>query len=553
MEKAQTMLHAPASALDRIEERVVRLVHALDPSPRSGPLPAPFVASFVVLTAVTTTFLVVNKYLPGQDISYHAHCVRVWLDAGRSGSAYAAYEPAHWLEANTLMYTVAAFFSPVMGAFKAFRFVQAYYFIGLPLACLYALRALERSPWGSLLAFPLCYTEIFAAGYANMGFAAPTFIFALVTYGRLVQHPTWSRAVASGVLFIVVFLSHVHVYLWLGGLLLFYSLGYAVARLGVVFGSSTERRTVGLAAAGAVAAALPSLVLFWRWYARGYGAGNSIGEAGRNRAFQSAMEWAPLSQRFQAGALQAFQSTTSPMEAGYIAALGLLLLLSMSLARTRRDSRIPLPELAILVTVISFYVLPAGIAGQGIAVRQWYFVFWLLPIVIEPLPFLVHPVRSGAVIAGIFAWTILRLSLVGSYLRRFTSEEMAGFDRIVAAAPREPGLLTAYAAINPRSKYWLTSSHYHSYGFLDAQRSYDGPLEYSDATSVAAVRYTKGPPLPIKHLYFNASWAKDPGIWKYDLVLVRTTVATAAAQAALAGEHGNLIVSAGDWQLWRRK
>ena len=538
---------------ERAESGIVGLLRGLDPSPRARRMPAAFLAAFGLCVMLTVTLLARNKYYPGQDMPYHAQCARVWLDAGRVGGPYAAYEPGHSLEANTLMYGVSGLVSHVLGSFRAFRIVQAYYFIGLPFACLYALRAFERPPWGSLLAFPLCYTEIVAAGYANMAFAAPSFVFALVTYWRLIHRPTWQRALATSVLFIAVFLSHAHVYLWLGGLVVIYSVCHLVAHASGMLTSASERARIAWAAVAALVAGGPGLALFWLWYARGYGAGNSIGEAGTNHSFQSSMEWAPVSQRFQAGALQAFQATTSPNEAAYIAGLGLLLLLSMSLSRVRRDGRVPLPELAILVTVISFYLLPAGIAGQGIAVRQWYFVFWLLPVAIEPVPFFAHPWRSSAVLAGIFGWSILRLSLVGAYLDKFTREEMVGLDRVVAEAPREPGLMTAYVAVNSKSKYWLTSSHFHSYGFLDAQRSYDGPLEYSDAKSVAPVRYKNGPPLPVKHVYNNQAWAADPAIWHYDLVLVRSTTSSLEAQAKVAREHGYLVASAGDWQLWRRR
>lgn len=535
------------------EQSLLRFLRSLDPSPRAGRFPVAFVVAFVLSGVLAATFLVRNKYLPGQDISYHAQCARVWTDAGRASGPYAAYEPGHPLEANTLMYVVSSLLSHVLGSFRAYRVVQAYYFLGVPLACLYALRAFERAPWGSLLAFPLCYIGVEAGGYANMAFAAPSFILALVCYWRMVQRPSWQRAVATAVLFVVVFLSHAHAYLWVGGLVLLYSIGYLVTSVGGMITSPLERKTVGLATLAAILSASPSLLLFWRWYARGYGAGNSVGEAGTNHSFQSSMTWVPVAQRFMAGSLDAFQSTASPDEAGYLAALGLLLLLSMSFARIRRDRRVPLPELAILVSVISFYLLPVEIAGQGIAVRQWYFVFWLTPIAIEPLPFLLHPLRSGAVIAGIFAWSAIRLSHIGSYLEHFTREEMVGFDRIVAEAPREPGLRTAYVAVNARSKYWLASAMFHSYGFLDAQRSYDGPLEYSDARSVAPIRYTKGPPLPVKHLYNNPNWAADPLIWQYDLVLVRSPGGASAAQAKVAREHADLVVSAGDWQLWRRR
>src|SRR5262249_22697393 len=192
------------------------------------------------------------------------------------------------------------------------------------------------------------------------------------------------------------------------------------------------------------------------------------------------------------------------------------------------------------------------VAGQMVAVRQWYCVFWLLPLVVVPVRVQAGWLRSLAVIVGVLLWTTLRMSLVAEYLRKFKTEEMAGFDRIVEAAPRTPGLLVAYVAMNARSKYWLTSPMYHSYAFLDAQRAYDGPLEVSYAHSVAAVRYKSGPPQPVKHIYGNSQWPLDPGIWQYDLILVYRWAPTSAQEKA-AQDHGTLVAAAGQWQLWQAR
>jgi hypothetical protein len=541
-----------ATRVERLAERLSGLIRRIDPAPRPTKLSTPFLVCFASAVVITSWLLATNRYLPGQDYSYHAHCSRVWLDAGRAGSPYAGYEPTHALEANTLMYSTAGLLSHLGSSYGAFRFVQAYYFLGLPLACLYALRALDRSPWGSLLAFPLCYTEVFAAGYANMAFASPTFILALVEYRRFTQEISWRRGVIVAVLFAAVFLSHAHVYLWLGGLVVLYTVAIFVER---VFIASTPRvtlRSLLVFVGGAAATAVPSLMLFARWYGRGYGRGNSVGASGNDMAFQKTMEWTPLPQKFMAGALQAFSSTTNKLEVVHILSLGLLVMFSMALARSARDRSAPLPELAILVTVVSFFLLPDAIALQMVAVRQWYFVFWLLPLVVVPVPLRFGPVKSVAVIAALLGWTASRMSVLTGHLQHFKNEEMAGFEQVVRAAPRVPGLTVAYAAVNARSKYWLTSPMYHSYGFLSAERGYDGPLEYSDARSVVPVRYAKGPPRPVKHLYGSTQWLLDPVIWQYDLILVYRWSPTPSQQQA-ARERGTLVATAGDWQLWQTR
>jgi hypothetical protein len=543
-----------ANRFDSLIDRGVAAIARLDPAPRPAPISHAFLVCFAAGVVLTIWLLVTNKYLPGQDISYHAHGSRVWIDGGQPGSPYARYEPGHPLEANTLMYSVSALFSHVLGSFTAYRFVQSYYFIGLPLVSLYALRALDRSPWGSLLAFPLCYIEVFAAGYANMAFAAPTFLLALVEYRRFTLGPTWRRGVFVALLFTATFLSHAHVYLWLGGLVLLYSLVILGVRAyqTMAGGPLAGARQLGVVTASALAVATPSLVLFYRWYARGYGQGNSIGGQGNGHSFSSSLEWAPIDQKFMNGALQAFHATPSTHEVPYMIALGLLVMFALAMARAGSERTAPLPELAIIASVISFFCLPDGIAGQMVAVRQWYFALWLLPLVVVPIAVERGAIRSVAVTAALLAWSIGRMTLVTQHLQHFKAEDMAGFDDIVAAAPREPGLTVAYAAVNARSRYWLTSPMYHSYGFLDAQRSYDGPVEYSDSRSVAPIRYKDHPPFPVKHLYGNPNWFLDPVIWQYDLVLVYRWVPTPTQQKG-AEERGTLIAASGQWQLWRSK
>lgn len=538
--------------LDRFVDRVAELFARLDPAPRPAPISHTFVAFFLAGCALTIWLLASNKYLPGQDYSYHAHCSRVWIDAGKAGSAFERYAPGNALDANTLMYSVASLLSHVSTPFGAFRFVQAWYFIGFPIACLYAARALGRSPWGSLLAFPLCYTEVFGAGYANMTFAAPLFVFALVEYRRFTQAPSLRRGAVVALLFLLTFVAHAHVYLWLGGLVLLYSLCILMMRASEAITTGPRRsfRDIGLLAVSALAVAAPSLIVFYRWYARGYGAGNSIGATGNGRSFATQMDWSPITQKFQGGALQAFHSTWSVYEVHYLITLGLLVMLALAMARRGPERTAPLPELAVIASVVSFYLLPDGVALQMVAVRQWYFVYWLLPLVIVPIAPSRGALRSALIVVAILGWSGSRMAMIMQHLREFAQEDMVGFDRIVAAAPREPGLTLAYAAVNPRSQYFITSPMYHAYGFLGAQRSYDGPVEYSDQRSVAPIRYKNQPPLPIKHLYNNPGWPSDAGIWQYDLVLVYRWSPT-PAQEKIARDHGTLIASAGPWQLWR--
>ena len=558
MRTTESPANGPTQSLGvRVDAQLDRLfgvLRRLDPAPRPYPISAGFIVCFSFAMLLTVWLIWANKYFPGQDVPYHAHASRVWIDGGVPGSAYARYEPRHPLEANTLMFSVAGVLSIFGNVFTAYRIAYGYYLVGLPVACFYALRSLGRSPWGSLLAFPLCYGEVFSAGYANMSFGAPTFIFALVAYRRFVLGPSWRRGLVVALLFCAVFLSHAHVFLWLGALVLLYSVCVLVVRVGrVAVGTpGDDLRSLLVTIGGAAAIAVPSLLLFWRWYARGYGAGHSVGAAGNNVSFAKALMYAPVAQKFMNGPLQAFASTPDPMESGWLMGVLLVATFAVAMARFERERTAPLPEIAIILSTISFFLLPDEVAQQMVALRQLYFAFWLLPIAVTAVPFHRSKVRSLAVIGVILAWTIGRMAMLTDHLRRFEKDEMGGFDQIVAAAPRTPGLMVAYVALNARSPNWGTSPTYHSYGFLDAQRSYDGELEYSTKDSVAAVRYTEGPPLPVKHIYGNPNWPADPQVWLYDLVLVNRWSPTPAQRAA-AEQHATLVASAGNWQLWQRR
>ncbi len=466
---------------------ITELLRRLDPAP--GPTPdygVAFVFCFSGLLLFTAWLLIVHRYLPGTDTPYHAFCSRVWIDAGKE----------HLLEANTLLYDAVALLAIVLKPFTAYRIASAWYFIGFPLACLYALRAFGRSPWGSLLAFPLCYNEAFASGHMSFEFAAPTFVLAVVEYWRFTKHPTVRRGAFVAALFVLVFLSHAHVYLWLGAIALLVLLGKILS----------WRAVVGTAVIG-----LPSFLVFRM--GRGYGQEHAV--------------------KLTGGILETFSASLHPWETRAIIALGVLVVLAMGLQRAQNDRTTAIPEIAIIATALSYYVLPESLGGQMVAPRQWYMVAWFMPIVVSPVTFRIAPGRAVAILAGILAWTATRMWMVNGQLEKFTTTEMYGLDHLARTAPNEPGLKIAYAGVDSNSETWKMS-HGLAYAFVAAERSYEGPLD------------------PLEHIYFAASWYEDPELWRYDLILVRRWKPTHEQKnAALA--KGSLVAAGGDWELWRRK
>ena len=56
----------------------------------------------------------------------------------------------------------------------------------------------------------------FVGGFANLLFAAPFMVVTMPVFYRTLVAPTWKRIAASAALFVAVFLSHAHAFLWLG-------------------------------------------------------------------------------------------------------------------------------------------------------------------------------------------------------------------------------------------------------------------------------------------------------------------------------------------------
>lgn len=520
----------------------------IDPvmEPGAPRTPLAFVVCFASLSILTAWMLIRGKYLPGTDMPYHALCSRVWMQAGVPGTPYAAYEPRHILEANTLLYSAVSVLANVFQPFTAYRIANAWYFFGVPIACLYALRAFNRPLWGSLLGFPLCYNESFSSGYVNFNFAAPWFIFAIVEYVRFTKRPTLLRGVVTGVLFLFVFLSHAQVYLWLGAIIAVLTIGALVRCFIETHGFVRGLKKAAWLAFLCIAVSALSLSAFYPWYQRGYGQGHAVG----GEFNQSSISWIPLVTKLTGMIAQTFASSLHPYEYHLILGLGIVIAFSWSFGRAARDRTSMIPELVLILTAVSCYVVPDYVATQYVAPRQWYVTGWLLPLTIAPVAYRVSPGRSLTVIGCILLWVGMRMTMIADYMAKTNDEEMKGLDHVAKTAPKELGLLITYAAPDPNSKYFKTS-YGHTYAFLAAENGWDSPLDATNQNDVRPVRYHEGAPLPIARSFSNPNWYMDPTIWRYDLVLVRRWTSTKDQRKA-AQSYGTLVTASDDWELWRR-
>lgn len=495
--------------------RARRALKRLDPSrdPEAERISRTFLVVFA-LAAACSVFIVFRYYEPGRDVGFHAYCVRILHDRSVPGSVFHdRIEPMNGLYTNTLLYSVATLLAKIVDPYTAFRLVRLEYFLGLPLVTLYALRRLGRSPWGALLAFPMEYMQAYAAGFVNFSFAGPLLIAALLAHWLFMEQPTLRRGAAAATLFALVFLAHAHVYLWLGALLIPMSLYGGARELtrhpDLHPGARLWRSARGLLLA--FACALPSLVLFGRWWARFYGPHRVHSEAELAAAGANAvgMHWLSLEQKM----LEAHwgpKVTKHTHEGWWAIGAAVLVLLALVLAQREKRRSTPIFELCGIVTLFGYFYLPDDISGQQIARRSWDMGAWMVPFFVTPVLWKTSRWARGAVICGVVFLTFGRLRDIQAAVRRFNVDELAGFDAMVAAAPHED-LSVAWSVrdIDSPNVVWLPFYEWHQ--MFGARTGLEAPLYATDRESNAPVRYRLGPPAPPTLIIDNANWGLTPG------------------------------------------
>lgn len=527
----------------------------LDPcrDPEAERVSLAFLLTFALASLCSVLILFCYTYEPGRDVGFHASCVRILSERSNPASVFHdRYMGLDVLEPNTLLYAVALPIAKFVDPYTAFRLVRLEYFLGLPLATLFALRRLGRSPWPAILVFPMEYAQAYAAGFVNFSFAAPFLVLGVLAYWLFTERATVVRGIAVAACCVLVFLSHAHVYLWLGILLVPITF-YGLAR---DLGDPVLDVRARFAAAGrrvlyAAACALPSLLLFARWYAKFYGPHRvhaDVAAAASGAGFGA--HWLPLEQKMwetQWGT----RVTKHLHEPAWLVATAVLVLVALVLAQRERRRSPPVFELCAIFTVASYYFLPDDLSGQQIARRSWDMAAWFVPFLVTPVMPRVSRWARGVVIAGILALSFGRLRDIQAAVRRFNVDELKGFNAMIAAAPHED-LSVAWAVNNMDSPnvIWLPWAQWHE--MFAARTGLEAPLYVTDKDSNAPVRYRVGPPAPPTLMIDEPNWGAHPGLWDhYDLVLVKSWRPD-AAQLALVREHATLLAESHEWQLWRR-
>lgn len=526
----------------------------IDPNddPAVEPITIPAFVAFAVATALSTFLFLRWKFQPMQDLGLHASMIAVVADYGRDGSIYPAiYKPFDWLGTNSFLYAVGGLMAKVIPGNWALRICMAAFAAGVPIATLYALRVFGRSAWGAVAAVPLTYTQAFVFGFANFLFAAPFAILVLPLFYRMLVSPTRKRIGVVALVVAILFLTHLHVFLWMGVILATMTVIAMVV--------STWRTIIGRGgptpwdlAAAALASVAPALLLFVRWSYR-----TSHPAADENTIYRAV----PPTWKSYVAALRTPSSylatiqdfvrlTNTEYDRTLFIAVCVLGAACAAIARLHKWRRPPVLEFACILTFLSYFLMPEHYAGQEvIGSRQIGFALWFAAVWFSPVPGSVSRLgRAFAIIASVWL-TTYHLTNWSTLLRKFETDEAAGLDEVLAAAP--PRLRMHYVNIAPTSKYFILNTFWHveKYYMLDKQ----GQCPENPAIGASqAIRYRRSYDLHrIGH--HQHDWPVIQEIWdNFDLILIHRWQPR-PQDLALAQARGERLAKHGDWELWRKK
>jgi len=151
-----------------------------------------------------------SRLLPMLDTANHLGLARGWHDYRDPASRVAEFYELrvrvvpYWLfyaSINALLYVV-----PIEIANKLFL---SAYLVLFPLSVLALARALRRSPWLALFAFPLCFNQNWIYGFASYLMSVTFSVFAMAALIAYLDRRQLRYAIALGVCCVVSYLGHI--------------------------------------------------------------------------------------------------------------------------------------------------------------------------------------------------------------------------------------------------------------------------------------------------------------------------------------------------------
>lgn len=576
-----------SAGVEKLSANLKAWVYKYDTNPEKDSRPISHWALIwiTIATTISAGMYLAWKFQPQQDLGHHMAIAAVVADRGRPESLYDYYyEPFDPLLANSLLYSIGGYLGRLIGVSLAMKLAMTSYLVLMPGVMLYMLRSSNKSAWPALLSVPFCYGMLFIAGVANMLFSAPFFLLALPVFFKAIWSQSRGLWITSSLLLVAVFLGHAQLYLWLGPL-----------TIAMTVWSAKKQKQWMRPFGKALLIALPSILLFSRWYWRTFGPGRTAGGVSGVTA--------PISEGFGATFPSLYEKLTglfgSAMAAypHYQDSVWIALVLLVIAAtkgwvwwhnRKHHDSsfdttnepvtRVNQRESVIqqgkqpsvqeavqaayqpdelgkvlqwsgIATAIAYFLLPEDIQNQaGIASRHVGMALWFVPLFASP------PSKTATQqIRKYYCWALITSVVVflgywGYNLVQF-QQEANGLENVMAKI--EPRQRLHYVKLSPESRYFRGGSWWHIEKYYMA----DGFGFTPDTTgiqSTGTIRYNKN--VPIHRIgAHSATWAWNKNIWQYHDWVLTHRWNPLPDQKKMAEQRGVLVASEGDWSLWKTK
>ncbi len=510
-----------------------------------------------VFATVFGAFVLVAGYFgvryplgPGQDAHYHFFNAvvvsKLW-----TGNAYyrRLYEIVNPLDSNTLLYTFLFPFELVFSPLTAWRIgFTLYYLIGYPVACAVALKLLRRPLWGAVLAFPLAYAvKTFSqGGYLPFVSVAPLMVLAIALMHRINEGTaTRKMQIACAVIVALAFIGHAHAYAWMMFLLATGTLVAIVLQLvpGLVRAPKAALWRALVTGLRALLIVLPSLFLFAAWWFRTHH-GSHASSGWSLRPTEAALQakvtslWALL------------VHVPGDRELQFLLGLGIVVFVCLALGRRRRETGVPTAEMAVVLTFVSWWLLPADVSGQMVADRHMDLMVWLLPLAIyagEPAGGRLRHVLAVSVLV-VYAWA--RLAFYGENMRQLQTE-YAGMIALTKDCPKPPGEV-AYVTSTAVNARWYGKGLHQTHETFAAICGLDTPVyDRVYPHNLLPLRYRHDLPVPITIVVGSPGyWWANAAMSQFDYVLVQGWQPT-PTELEKVPPAWQRVGQSGVWSVWR--
>lgn len=544
-----------------ITNAVERGLAKIDPNddPEAEPLGLPPLIALAIALTWSVWMFWHWKFQPMQDLGHHIGLTAVVADYNTKGSLYPAlYDHPNPLNANSLLYFVAGYGARLhlLGVTNCVRLCLVGYLVGVPLANLFALRVFGRSPWAAVVSVPFAFAHNmnFVAGFANLLFAGPFMVLAIPLFYRVLMKPTWKRAAWAALMFVLVFLAHAHIFLWVGALSFSLTFVFFIATFFERRADLKQRLVRAAVVAGvSFACVVPSLILFYRWYQWSFGAGKDQGAisattSGWDQNFGA--QFKTVDGLFTDLSHYALKTYVQMDDLALLWKFGVLMMIAIGCSRLKRWARPPVMEIAFALTVASYFLMPEAIDSNSVVgSRQLGVSLWIVSPLFSPVPAKVSRFARLVVIVGICWLTKDSMQIWNDNLATFERTEAAGLEYVLDAAPPRQHMhlvkvMTDMSAIFTWKSLWHVEKYYMADQFGQVA---DNPA----IVSTSSIRYRAGVD-PHRITYHSADWPKWDELWNnYELVLVHGWHPT-DAQLDLAKSHAVRVRKSGNWELWRK-